>query len=520
MADARPLEDLSSLSPESLLSLPNGGWGLPPAHADSTDFRFHTKPFAHQLRDFLRSRDMPEFAVFWEQGTGKSKLIIDTAAWLWAQGKIDAVVVVAPNSVHRNWIADQIPEHLTEELRAVSRMHVYQSTRAPTKWHQQAVRELLGHRGLSWMAISYNAFMTKRGKQTMWRLLKSRRVLYVLDESARIKTPSAKRTISIVASGVYAPYKRIMTGTPVANGPFDIYAPLRFLRDKFWKRHSIGSALAFRHEFGVYQQGYDGRSDREYKALVGYKNLERLHKMLQPISSRVTKDEVLDLPPKLYSRRYFQLSREQERLYAELREHFIAELESGDLVKAPMVLVRMLRFQQITCGYLPTEDEDESQVFHMINAENPRLELLREVCEDTPHQAIIWARFTKDVDLIMDMLGDRAVRFDGQVREEDREANKQTFLKGDAQFFVAKASVGGEGLTLNCARTVIYYNNTFSLTERLQSEDRAHRIGQEHPVQYIDLLAEDTIDERIVDALRKKMNIAAKITGDELRQWL
>lgn len=512
--------DSSLQSKGSLLSLPCGGWGL---GEEGADFTFRTKPFEHQLRDFLRSRDMPEFAVFWEQGTGKTKLIIDTVTWLYQKGEIDAVIVVAPNSVHRNWVADELPAHLLEEVAAKSRYHVYEASKAPTLWHKAAVKELIAHRGLAWMAISYDAFMTKAGKKVMWKMLKERRVFYVLDESQRIKTPGAKRTISIVASGKYAKYKRILTGTPVANGPFDIYAPLRFLRDKFWHHFSIGSALAFRHQYGVFKSGYNHAQEREFNTLVDYKNLEQLYNILQPISSRVLKEDVLDLPPKLYSKRYFEMTTAQRRIYDQLVEEFIAELETGEVVKAPLIITRMLRLQQVTCGYLPVSPADykgENQEFHMIGDVNPRLELLKELAADMPHQAIIWARFRRDIDLIMDALGKDAVRFDGRVKERDRQVAKEAFQKGEFQFFVSNPGVGGEGLTLTAAQSELYYNNSFKLTERLQSEDRPHRIGQEHPVNITDIIAQGTIDERIVKALLKKYNIAALITGDEVREWL
>lgn len=477
-----------------------------------------TTPFSHQAQVFEESRDLPTFAVFWEQGTGKTKLIIDTAVWLFMRGEIDAVIVVAPNSVHRNWISDELPVHLPDWAMKESRTHIYQAIKAKTKWHKAAVNNMLWHVGLAWLAISYDAFMTKSGKQLIWDMLKRRKCLYVLDESARIKTPGAKRTKSIVASGRYAKYKRILTGTPVANGPFDVYAPIRFLQQDFWKHHSIGSALAFRHQYGVFRKGFNGTQNREYSYLVDYKNLDQLNEALQKISSRVLKEDVLDLPPKLYSKRYFELSKEQQRLYEQLVEEFIAELDTGEVVTAPLVLTRMLRLQQVTCGYLPTDPE--AKEFHLIGDVNPRLELLKEIAEDTPHSAIIWARFVKDIDLIMDALGDRAVRFDGRVPEPEREVAKKAFQNKEYQFFVSNPAVGGEGLTLNAARTVIYYNNSFKLTERLQSEDRAHRIGQEHPVQYIDIMAQETVDEHIVKALRKKYNIAALVTGDRVREWL
>lgn len=480
-------------------------------------FLFHTTPLRHQLDEFLRSCDEEIRAIFWEQGTGKTKYCIDLAAWLWLRGEIDAVIVVAPNSVHRNWVSDELPEHLLATVDERSVKLIYQAAAARTQRQQRAVKRLLEHEGLSWLALSYDAFMTKAGKQLMWKVLQRRRCLYVLDESAHIKTPGIKRTKSIVASGRYARYKRILSGTPVTNSPYDVYTQVKFLDEKYWRRHGIGSAQAFRNEFGVFQHGFNRQTQKEYQTTVGYKNLDKLQSWLASISSRVLKSDVLDLPPKSYTRRYFSMNPEQRRLYRELTDDFRAELSSGEKIKTPIVLTRLLRLQQITCGYLPSEREDS---LVPLGDNNPRLELLEEILSETSHQGIIWARFTQDVDLIMDLLGDSACRFDGRVDEEERAISKRAFQAGDKQWFVSKAQVGGEGLTLTQAGTVIYYNNTFRLKDRLQSEDRAHRIGLEHPVLYVDMLAEGTIDQHILQKLALKLDVASRVTGDEVREWL
>jgi len=484
-------------------------------------YEFKTKPFAHQQEIFDKHKDRASFALFWEQGTGKTKPVIDNVAYLYEADEVNGLLIVAPNGVHRNWITDEIPAHMPDRLRSDVRTHIWQSKRASTNWHAKAVKDIINHKGLAVLAIGYEGFMTKAGKKAVWAFLKKRRCLFALDEAHNIKTPGAKRTMSIIAAGKHAPFRRLMTGTPIAQGPFDIYSQARWVKPSFWADRGLFKFHHFKRRYGVWrtaeevmrEDGYDPGFDQ----LLEYKNIDDLHDLLRWVGSRKTKDEVLDLPPKLYSKRYITLTTEQQRIYDDLVNTFEAELESGSIVEAPLAIVRLLRLQQVICGYVAAEADEPIE---MIPGKNPRLDELLEITEGLGHKAIIWGRFRKDIDLIMEALGDKAVRYDGKVDELDRAQAKEDFQKGDAQFFVANPAAGATGLTLTAARTVIYYSNSFKMVDRLQSEDRAHRIGQEHPVSYIDLVAPDTIDEHIVRALRSKFDIATQITGDRVKEWI
>lgn len=563
------------------------------------EYPFKTEPFKHQREEWLRSREEEARAIFWEQGTGKSKLIIDTACWLWLRGLIDGVLVVAPNGVHRNWVEKEIPDHVPDEVIKHVRAFHYQSPKADTKWHKQAVREIINHPGFAWLTISYEAFMTNAGKRALIDFFDKRRLLYVLDEAHYIKTPTAERTKSILRSAKYAPFRRVLTGTPIAQGPFDVYSQIKFLIDDYWNKNHLGTFTEFKQHFGIWKKGWNPtafnpktkRNDgNEYDVLVGYRRLDQLNALLQPVSSRVTKDDVLDLPPKLYSKRFFPMTPEQSKLYRQLRDEYIVWLETGGIerdaeavaaepspdacptclgkrevefdgfiypcpdcgdapdlgaegttpVIAALAITRLLRLQQITCGYLPTDDEAEP--VYTIPGPNRRLDLLCDLIEESQHKVIVWARFQMDITLIMDALRERgisAVRYDGLVSDDERARAKELFQgertlyangqvvgrepvppEEQAQVFVGNPAAGATGLTLTAAKTVIYYSNSFKLIDRLQSEDRAHRIGQTNNVLYIDLVAEDSVDEKIVDALRNKFNVASQITGDRLKEWL
>lgn len=473
------------------------------------------KLFKHQSEVLERSKDLAAFALFWEMGCGKSAAILKTAEHLYNRGEIDAMLVVAPNGVHRNWIDEEIPRWFAEDA---NHARYWESPKAGTKRHQQEFEAALKLPFVV-VTISYEGFMTERALKYMRRFLAQRKVLMVLDESTKIKSPSAKRTKKLVAAGRLAKYRRILTGTPVSNSPFDIYTQMRFLDDNFWKARGFKTLAEFKVFYGIFKSmefvDQQGRR-RQWNQVVSYRNLQHLQDLIAPASSRVLKEDVLDLPPKMYSKRYFDLSKEQQRVYRELRDEQFAILAGGEIISAALAMTVLLRLQQVTSNYLPNDGEDLVQ----IDKVNPRLQCLADLVEEVAGQAIIWARFREDVNQIMALLGEDAVRYDGAVSSDDRVLAKNRFQNGEVKYFVANPAAAATGLTLTAAKTVIYYSNSFRLEDRLQSEDRAHRIGQDQPVQYIDIVAPGTVDMKIVGALRDKVNIANAVTGDPFKEWI
>ena len=485
------------------------------------EYVFKTKPFAHQEELFLRTRDTARYGLFWEQRCGKTKPTLDTAAYLYEKGEITGLFVIAPNGVHRNWVADEIPTHLPPRVAVAC--FIYESGAAGTKRGTNAAAGFLDNssRELKVLVMSYDGFMTKKGKAMALAFLAKHRCLYVLDEAHRIKNPGAKRTKAILVSGKNAPYRRVLTGTPIANSPFDAYTIMKFLDLGFWKPFYLDSFFIFKNHFGIWRK-VDPDDPNPYGAqyCVAHRNLEQLATILASCSSRVTKDKVLDLPPKVYAKRYFELNTEQKRTYREIRDEFMTYLNDG-LVTAPLVIQRLIRLQQITSGWLPVEGEPAIP----LGESNPRLAALEELLEDEGlGKVIIFAKFRRDVDAIMELtkrLGLSPVRYDGAINDpQQRYANLQAFQTGDARAFVANPAVAGEGISLVAATAVIYYNNSYKLTERLQSEDRAHGPGQTKSVGYVDIVAQDTVDEDIVDALVKKLDTASLVLGDAIKEWL
>ncbi len=480
------------------------------------EYPFKTKPFDHQAETFAETRDTTAYGIFWEQGTGKSKLTIDTAAWMFLRGRISALVVIAPNGVHRNWIVNEIPAHLPDVVE--HECFLWLTPKANNKGFQKAAKAALNAKGLLILAMSYDSIMTKAGDAYLVKLLAQRTCLMVLDESARIKNPKAKRSIRALARGKAAPFRRILTGTPVTNSPFDVFTQLNFLNPGIWNKIGCRSFAAFKNFFGVWEEAMDPRSGRAYRNLVRYKNLERLGAMVDSVGGRVLKEDVLDLPDKLYMKRYFDLSPNQLRAYQSMSETWEVKTDAGE-ANAMLAIVQLLRFQQIVSGFIVDEDDNLIE----FDESCPRLAVLRDIVAETEGKLIIWAKFIHDVDVIMKALKEdkiEAVRYDGSTSHEDRGRAIDRFQDETARVFVANPAAAGEGLTLHAATTVIYYNNSFKLYDRLQSEDRAHRIGQRHAVTYIDVLAAGTVDEKITDALRGKLNVASIITGDRLKEWI
>lgn len=485
------------------------------------DFPFKVKPFAHQLKEFKDGCSEEGRGLFWEPGCGKSAPVLDQAAALYLGDEIEGLFILAPNGAHTNWVRDLIPTHLADVVAEKARVLHWRTNKTGTRWFQQEANEFLAYRdGLTILVMSMNALRTKVGGEFVKRYITSRRCMGITDELHHIKTPGSKRTIRVLAMGKYLPYRRGLTGSIVDDKPFDVYAPVKFINPAAWRPLGIQDAAAFRAYFGVWEKGYNSSTRKEYDQLVTYCNLDDMHEVIRSVGTLLFKKDVLDLPPKLYSTHYFEISPAQRRIYNDLRREFITEVPQGGTLTADLAIVRMTRFQQIVSGYVPSDREEELKP---IDESPPRIRALLDCVEGVEGKAIIWGKYDVDVDLVAKALraeGHETVTYDGRTSDDDRDTAKERFQNGDARFFVGKPSCAGESLTLHAATTVIYYNNGFHLRPRLQSEDRAHRIGQKHPVRYIDLTASDTIDERIVASLRMKKAMAHKVTGADLEKWI
>ena len=476
------------------------------------DYRFKTKPYAHQITALEKSWDKEEYAYFMEMGTGKSKVLIDNIAILYDKGKINGVLIIAPKGVYKNWYSSEIPTHLASHIQYKSVLW----TASISKTKQEELNSLFkSDFNLHVLVMNVEAFSTKKGLQFALKFLNSHKTLMAVDESTTIKTPSAKRTKSILALSKSAVYRRILTGSPITKSPLDLYTQCGFLNEDLL---GFSSYYAFRSRYAhMIERNFGGRRVQIVKS---YQRLDELSKLIEPFSYRVLKEDCLDLPEKIFIRREIELTEEQLKLYSTMKQMALATL-NGKLLTAPNVLTQLMRLHQITCGHFKSDDGKIQEL------KNNRLEELMSILEETEGKAIIWANYIYDIERISAAIkkeygDDSVVQYYGAIHTDERQKNIERFQdpRSPFRFFVGNPQTGGYGITLTAANTVIYYSNGYDLEKRLQSEDRAHRIGQKKSVTYIDLIAEKTIDEKIVKALRKKIDIASQIMGEELKEWI
>ncbi len=479
-------------------------------------YKFKTKPYDHQQEAFDKSAERHAYALFMEMGTGKTKVAIDTLGALYESGKVEAALIVAPKGVYGNWVNKEIPQHLPDRIdRKVVLWQPNLTQKFKAELRDVALRKASGK--LRIFVMNTEALSTKKGKDTAMRFLELNPDNFVvIDESTSIKNRNAQRTKNIIGLGKKAKYRRILTGSPITKNPMDLYAQCAFLGTKIL---GFDSFYAFQGRYAVVQQRKFGA--RSFQQVTGYRNLEELNGKLEQFSHRVLKEDCLDLPDKIYTQREVELTKEQKDAYAQMKQFALAMLAKGELSTTQSVLTQIMRLQEICCGHLRTDDGEIQPVAS--NRMNEMLEAIGEMMG----KVIIWASYVYDIQAIEQKLKDTygprsVVTFYGATPAEERDAIVADFQdpESEVRFFVANPRTGGYGLTLTAATNVLYYNNSYDLEIRLQSEDRAHRIGQEHHVLYVDLVSPGTVDQKIIQALKGKINLAQQVLGEEARSWL
>ena len=476
------------------------------------DYKFKTKPFAHQIKALEMSWDKKVFAYFMEMGVGKSKVLIDNISMLYDKGHINGVLIVAPKGVYKNWYSSEIPTHMADHVE--KKMVLWEAN--ITKSKQKELDILFKtDEDLHILIMNVEAFSTKKGTLFAKKFLSCHTTLMAIDESTTIKSPTANRTKSIIDLGKDVKYKRILTGSPVTKSPLDLFTQCFFLDAWLLEQQSYYS---FKTRYAITRKINVGA--RSVEIVVGYRNLGELSDRLKSFSYRVLKDDCLDLPEKTFMKRIIKLSEEQQKVYNQMKQLALAEL-NGKLVTTASVLTQLMRLHQITCGHFKSDD-GSVQIL-----KNERIDELLNILNEVEGKAIIWAHYRHDIEVIVDNIkkeyGDNSVMtYYGDTSTEDRQKaiTKIQDPNSPVRFLVGTPQTGGYGITLTGASTMIYYSNGYDLEKRQQSEARIDRIGQTKNMTYIDIIAEDTVDEKIVTALRKKVDIASKVMGEELKEWI
>ena len=475
------------------------------------NYKFKTNPYLHQMNALEKSWNKENFAYFMEMGTGKTKVLIDNLAMLYDKGKVDGALIIAPKGVVKTWYEQELPTHLPDHIDKTTVL--WQAN--ITKTQREKLESVLQNETtLHILIMNVEGLSTDKGVNFARKFLSSHNTLMAVDESTTIKNPSAKRTKNIISLGKQAKYRRIMTGSPITKNPLDLYSQCEFLDP--WLL-DFTSYYAFRNRYAEMKTMHiRGRS---IQVVSEFKNLGELSETVKTFSDRVLKEDCLDLPPKVFIKRHVSLTPDQKKIYQQMKEQAIAVL-NGKVTSTMTVLTQLMRLHQITCGHFTADDGSTQSV------ESNRLNELMNVLEETEGKAIIWANYQLSVGEIIQRIikeygEDSYVHYYGLTSQEDRQNYIRKFQNDPkCRFLIGTPQTGGYGITLTQANTVIYYSNGYDLEKRLQSEDRAHRIGQKKTVTYIDLICEDTVDEKIVKALRDKINIASEVMGEELKDWI
>lgn len=476
------------------------------------NYKFKTKPYAHQLDALKESWDKENFAYFMEMGTGKSKVLLDNAAMLYDKGHINGLLLIAPKGVYKNWYDSEIPTHLPDHIE--KKVVLWKTSDKSKK--QQKILNTMFETGTDFHILIMNveAFSSGDGVKFAQKFLMAHKGMIAIDESTTIKTPTTNRTKSILSLRELVKYRRILTGSPVTKSPLDLYSQCEFL-DPWLLGHQ--SYYTFKAKYAVTRkievQG------RRVEIVVGYRNLGELSEKIKPFSKRILKEDCLDLPAKSFIKHTVELTKEQKKVYQQMKQEAIAFLD-GKMQSTATIMTQLMRLHQITCGHFTADDGTIKDL------PCSRLTELMSILENVEGKAIIWSHYTHDVKRIIakikEVYGeDSVVDYFGETDQDQRSINIKKFQTDNkCKFFVGTTHTGGYGITLTAGSTMIYFSNGYDLEKRQQSEARIDRIGQTQKMTYIDIMSQDTIDERIVKALRSKVNIANTIMGEDLKDWI
>ena len=478
-------------------------------------YNFKTEPYKHQRQALEKCWNKKEYGLLMEMGTGKSKVLIDNIGVLYEKDRINSALIIAPKSMYKTWERQEVPTHLPNDIYEKTRLVIWQPN-ITQKYKAKLDTLFESTSDLKIFIMNVEALSTNKGFDYANQFVLNNKVLIAIDESTTIKNHQAKRTKNILKLRNIATFRRILTGTPVTKSPLDLYTQFNFLDPQILNFSSFYTYRA-RHSITI-RKTIGGHS---FNQVVGYQNLRELTGKIMPYSYRVLKEDCLDLPDKVYVRRNIELTSEQKRLYESIKRTALAEL-NGKIVSVTNILASMIKLQQVLCGHLITNSGETEEV------NNKRIEELLSILDECTGKVIIWTTFRKSISQIEKAIIDKyknakiCATYFGDTPADERQNIIERFQdpKDELRFFIGNQQTGGYGITLTEANTVVYFNNSFDLELRVQSEDRAHRIGQPNMVTYIDLCSDGTIDIKIRKALRSKRNIASEVMGEELKGWL
>ncbi len=480
--------------------------------------------YQHQRKAVELLQKHNVYALLMEQGTGKTRPVIEDWLERIADSRAQDLVVIAPKGCYMNWL-DELSLWIEPSILATIQVVPWIS--GGNSAQQKALSNLLHAKGPRFLTMNVEALNRKgQARNYLMQFTEGRKVIGCIDESTTIAHEEAQRTKFIteeLSSRFVA--RRILSGLVAPESPVDLYTQYYFLD---WRVIGQRSIWGFKNRYAVLQEidftpkalKDQGIQRKKTKQIVAFRNLPELTGKIMRYSYRVLKADVLDLPPKIYQFYDVDLTPEQETIYRQMRDVAFARLTSGEYSTAKMKLDQLGKMQHILCGHVRKESGE------LENIPENRTDAVAEILHSHNGKAIIWAPYPQALRKIRDRLRqefgpDSTVSFWGETTLDERlEARDRIQNDDQCRFIVSNQSVGKFGNTWTACNLVIYYANSFDNEDRQQSEDRAHRIGQTKYVTYIDLRARGTLDEKLIKTLRKKINIASEIQGDKLKEWL
>lgn len=459
--------------------------------------------------------------LFADPGMGKTRMALKVSERAFGRGKIEAMIVVSPNSVKTNWCAwdhmqedgeiDEVQKHLGTD-HTIRGVWLSSPTGAAKKAWEQFERAIVRTDKLIILSVNYESLLTEQFFAFLMEFTKKYRTRMVPDESTRIGKPGSQRTKRATKLGKLAVQRSILTGTPILKSPMKIFSQARFLSDK-----ALGytSFFPFRNRYcvmGGFQQ----------KQIMDFKNMEELSDKIGRFSFRLkAEDHLKHMPPRDWKKHYVDMTPEQARAYKTMRQEFFAQVE-GVEITANIVLAQMTRLQQILGGYLTTPEGDEIEIIPP--ARNPKMKETLEIIED--YRSIVWFRFKPELAGMARLLKEEGVpffEFHGGMSDGEKLAVRKAFFRGERQVILGTTATGGIGIDeFKVANTVVFFSNDFDTERREQAEKRTWRIGSDENtlIRYRDVLVPNSVDTKIVKVLRGDAQLSAKVLRENYREWL
>ena len=538
--------------------------------------KFKTTPYDHQLEQFNRHKDDVFFALFDEMGTGKSKISIDIASYKYEKGDIDAVLIIAPNHVHSQWTQEQYPTHCSVPYKSFT----WNSSKKGTNAYNNMMEDFLTPKWpkLKVFAVNVEAFQSDGVIPFVATYMKNNTVFTIIDEATRIKTPTAKRSKTIHRLEKYG-QRCILTGTPVTKSPFGLWSMFEFLKHNYFginffifqARHGVMMQGINERTGGRYKtlidektwsiivsqlkkqeelRGDAGLMESDFEDVAGgmsiseknvrfiwkqkefkkFKRLDELKEAIDPVTSYATKKDCLDLPEKVYETVYLEMSKEHRKVYNTLKSKLLVEYEGKDLTVVNKVALTT-RLMQIAGGYFPYIEEEEMELGNniisiekkagmLIGKKNYKVARIKEELDENTMPVIIWAKFVMELEAIYAELKKdyKCALYYGRTNTLERGYIIEDFKAGKYDIFIGNPAVAGFGLNLQNATTQLYYSNGFNVEERLQAEDRSHRIGVKDTCVYKDFVYRNSIDEKITMAITSGRGLNDYFKAKSLRE--